>query len=188
MTSRIVLVRHTAPQIAPGVCYGRLEVPPAASWPADLERCLRSVPAATHIFSSPARRCRALADAIAERDRVDVVEDQRLLELDFGTWEGVRWDDIPRIEIDHWSSEVMERAAGNGESFRSLWERVATFGHELQETLAGTAVIVGHHGSLRCLHALLSGKSPQDIWQVTIPYGGVIEPTSQVRQDITLIC
>jgi alpha-ribazole phosphatase len=180
MTTRVVLVRHTVPQVAPGLCYGRLDVPLAASWPADLEQCLRSVPTAMHVFSSPARRCLALAEAIAARDGVDVVEDRRLLELDFGRWEGVRWDDIPRIELDLWCSEVVERAPGGGECLRSLWERVARFADELRNTPAGTIVIVGHHGSLRCLYALLAGQSPQEIWQATIPSGGVIELSSRI--------
>jgi alpha-ribazole phosphatase len=175
VTHRLALVRHTAPDIAPGICYGRLDLPLAASWPADLEQCLRWIPVATHILTSPARRCRALAEAVAARDGIDVVEDQRLWELDFGQWEGVRWDDIPRIDIDHWNSEIVERAAGGGESFRSLWGRVAALEQELRDSRTGTTVVVGHHGSLRCLHALLLGRSPQEMWQLRIPFGGVIE-------------
>jgi broad specificity phosphatase PhoE len=46
------------------------------------------------LYSSPLVRCRALAEAVAERLGLNVVFDPRLQERHFGSWELRPWDEI----------------------------------------------------------------------------------------------
>ena len=60
----LYLIRHPRPLIAPGVCYGRLDV--AAEDPLPIATALRALlPADAPVWSSPLQRCRETAGAIA---------------------------------------------------------------------------------------------------------------------------
>jgi alpha-ribazole phosphatase len=170
---RLVLVRHTRPQVAPGICYGRLDVELAPSWRADIEACLVSIRRATRVMSSPSRRCLTLAEALASRDGLTVESDARLLELDFGRWEGVAWDAIPRVELDAWAENPLDFAAGDGETVLALWSRIARFLAELVNGGDHEVVIVSHHGPIRALLARSERRGPDTLFSESVPWGGV---------------
>ena len=90
---RIALIRHPAPSIEPGICYGRLDVAVTAVGQAQITRLATDpgMQGATVVWSSPAARCRGLAEAIAVAQGVALNVDPRLQELDFGAWEGRAW-------------------------------------------------------------------------------------------------
>ncbi|WP_235913738.1 histidine phosphatase family protein [Teichococcus coralli] len=149
------MVRHLPTDMPPGHCYGRLDLSPGRmAEPAPVLAALRSFPAA-RLVSSPARRCRALAAAIGVARGLPVVLDARLLELDFGAWEGLAWEAVPRPALDEWAADPWGFAPPGGESGAGLVARVRAFHAELQ---AGT-VVVSHGGPLKVLAALLEGRA-----------------------------
>ncbi len=88
---RVALIRHSAPRIAPGTCYGRLDVAVDASADEQTLSKLVSEPGLhgfKRVWTSPAVRCRCLAEAIARSLSAPLSVDHRLWELDFGAWEG----------------------------------------------------------------------------------------------------
>ena len=97
----IYLLRHTAVALS-GVCYGRSDVALAAGWRRDFARCAAKLPPHLRrravVYSSPSSRCLRLARYLS----ADVQTDARLMELDFGAWEGCRWDAIPAAELTPW--------------------------------------------------------------------------------------
>jgi len=142
---RLYLVRHLAPLVDPGVCYGRtdLATDPAAqalALPA-LRAALPDVP----IYSSPLQRCAVLANALGG----PVTFDARLAELDFGSWEMRRWDDIPRADIDAWACDVTSYRPGGGESVAGMAARIAGFCADLAAANLSAAVVVCHAGAIR---------------------------------------
>jgi alpha-ribazole phosphatase len=169
-----ILVRHTQPALAEGICYGRMDLELASTWPREFDRCLAQIPTATCVFSSPSSRCLRLAQALGRRDRVDVQVDERLQELNFGTWEGRAWDDIPRDDIDEWVADPVDHAPGNGESLRMMWVRVLEFREAVLDRCSGNAVIVGHHGPLRALIAQAAGRPMESMLDHQIAWGGVV--------------
>jgi alpha-ribazole phosphatase len=100
--------------------------------------------------------------------------EERLLELNFGTWEGRAWDDIPRGGIDEWVADPVDYAPGGGETLRMLWGRVLALREALLERLSGTVVIVSHHGPLRALIAQAAGRPMESMLDHQIPWGGVV--------------
>lgn len=152
-----VFVRHPPLPALQGVCYGQLD--------ADLPRPVFDQAAAAvlpllpdwPIATSPARRCRGLADALhavrgASTAHAPPRADARLLEMDFGDWEGLRWDAIPRDALDAWSLDVCGYRPPRGESFLVLVDRV----RDALAALDRPHVIVAHAGVIRAaLH--LSG-------------------------------
>jgi hypothetical protein len=75
LLKRLILVRHTQPALAEGICYGRMDLDLAPTWPREFEQCLAQIPAAGCILSSPSSRCLRLAQALGRRDGVDVQVD-----------------------------------------------------------------------------------------------------------------
>lgn len=64
----IYLIRHTTPAIKKGLIYGRMDVPLAASFDQEKEVILKQLPSRLDaIYSSPSKRCCALADTLSAR-------------------------------------------------------------------------------------------------------------------------
>ncbi|MGI4976319.1 MAG: histidine phosphatase family protein, partial [Janthinobacterium lividum] len=84
-----------------------------------------------------------------------VVEDPRLRELDFGAWEGMAWDDVPRASLDRWAADLSGFAPPGGESGAALVARCRAAYAGMPAR--GCQVVVSHGGPLRVLAALAAG-------------------------------
>jgi alpha-ribazole phosphatase len=167
---RIVLARHPAPLIELGICYGRLDVPLHPD--ADVERLAHDplITGSAHVWTSPSRRCRELGERIAEVLFIPLSADPRLMELDFGEWEGKPWDDIPHADLDRWAADPLGFRAPGGQSGAELIARVADF----HATLTQDCIVVSHGGPLRVLSALLRGQ-PVDLFAPPQAIGTIVE-------------
>lgn len=145
---RLYLIRHPRPAVAPGICYGRSDLPLAEDAAACAAGLASLLPAGLPLYSSPATRCRLLAEALHRAP----IFDERLLELDFGDWEMKDWATIGRAAVDAWAADPFGFAPPGGESVAALRARVAAFLAELR----GTAVLVSHGGVLRACAAELA--------------------------------
>jgi alpha-ribazole phosphatase len=170
---KIALIRHPAPEIAAGTCYGQLDVPLAPEGISDIERIIEALagcPLAT-VWTSPAQRCLQLADAIARHWKIEARPDPRLQEMSFGAWEGLSWNDVPRAELDRWASDPLAFAAPGGESGASLIARVRTF-HGLIRQEQRDCAIVSHGGPLKVLTRLVLAEEV-DLLAPPPPLGSV---------------
>lgn len=161
--------RH-APPVAPGVCYGRLDVPVKLS-PDEAAHRIASqvdVPPA-RIWTSPSPRCRAPAAQLADRWAVELVVDPRLWELDFGAWEGMPWSDLAGDpEFEAWARDWKHRSPPGGESLNALETRVQSWTSELQA--GGPALLVGHAGVIRTLRVIMSDVSWDEAMTEPVPH------------------
>ena len=176
----IYLVRHTAPNIAPGIIYAASNVPVHE---AEFKRVIplldAALPESALIVTSPLTRCRRLADFLAmNRDggsnQRTVILDPRFIERDLGRWTGKRWDDIPRAEakaleadfLDHWPPPVetddgpvlrglnVYPRLGAGESVRAMQMRVVEGFEAAWDIAEGrNLVIVSHAGPIAAMIA-----------------------------------
>ena len=85
---------------------------------------MAALPPVARVVTSPRRRCRLLAEAIAAARGLELGEDARLAEMDFGAWEGRRWDALPRAELDAWAADFEGARPHGGESVAMLAARV----------------------------------------------------------------
>jgi alpha-ribazole phosphatase len=160
------LLRHLPTDIAPGHCYGRLDLPPGTGGDAGAALAGLAGFAVTALFSSPARRCLVLAEQVAAATGLAVRVDARLWELDFGAWEGRSWDAVPRAALDAWAADPWGFAPPGGESGAALVARVQDFHAQLPPG----AVVVSHGGPLKVLAALVEGR-PVDLLAPAPPMG-----------------
>jgi len=153
---KIHLIRHPTPAVAPNVCYGQTDLPLADPPSAAAMRLLQLLPAIDQVFSSPLRRCHELASALAAGSAKPLTADPRLMEIDFGEWEGRSWNEVPRQLLDQWAAAPFDFAPPQGESAAAMAERVIAFADDLvaaKQGKSGELAVVSHQGPLRVLIA-----------------------------------
>lgn len=166
----LILLRHTRPQGAAGLCYGVSDLPPGPDLPAEARRLAAQLPPVRRIVTSPLSRCARLAAALgAARGGLPVTEDARLRELDFGAWEGRAWDEIPRSELDAWAADLLHARPHGGETVAEMAARAAA---ALEEHGAPGTLVVTHMGVIR---AALHRAGSEDAWQARLEFGGWVE-------------
>jgi alpha-ribazole phosphatase len=174
MPRTLTLVRHTTPDIAPGVCYGQLDVGLAASFPEEAAQALRWVPHTDLIVASPLTRAARLAEYLAQAHQSALRLDPRLMEKHFGAWEGRAWDSIARAELDAWAADLMGYAPPGGESARHLMSRTEMLMRDLAQLPHDQIALVAHAGVLRAILARLGGIPLAATLAWDLPYGAVI--------------
>lgn len=162
----MIFVRHPVPDAVPGLCYGRMDLGIGSDAPAQISNALGVIPTRRPIISSPARRCMALAAPLAERDAGMPHQDERLWEMNFGTWEGLMWDDVPRSQSDPWVEDLWNLAPPGGESFSTVCARVKAAISEAPEH----AIIVAHAGVIRAAKVILLDHDIEQAFREQIPY------------------
>ena len=153
------LVRHAPVLAAPGLCYGASDLPaePDATRAA-AESLAAALPEGLEIHTSPLQRCEQLALALRGL-RPDLMPktDPRLVEMNFGRWEGLPWVDIPRAGFDTWLADFADaRPAGDGETVRELMARVAA-AWDAHRARGEPAVWITHAGVMRAVLLLSRG-------------------------------
>ena len=156
---RLILVRHPAPQVTSGTCYGRSDVAVAPHEMAKVRASLQAtLPAGVPLYASPLHRCAELAAALAQDLPASALHfDMRLAEMDFGAWEMQPWHAIARAEIDAWAADMAHYQPGGGEHVLAMTIRVDAFLQDLLREPHATAVVVCHAGPIRLLCALQAG-------------------------------
>jgi alpha-ribazole phosphatase len=170
------LVRHPAPVGGAGRCYGRTDLPTdAAETARAAERLATVLPPGARAFTSPLRRCQALADALQRRrPDLDIRPDARLVEMDFGHWEGRPWAALDAATLDAWTRDFWQHRPGGGESVQAVFARVE---QALDDSRAGPGDVVWltHAGVIRTVQLLARGvrriDRAQDWPRTPVPFG-----------------
>ena len=182
----VLFFRHS-PVVRKGICYGQshqathhnasavadLFNQAYASWrsqrPKTQDKSLHTTQ--VKLWSSPAPRCYEPARCIAELLNLNLTVDQRLLELNFGTWEGRGWDEIEHKEsarLHHWMTHWKTDSPPNGESLEVFQRRVAEWRTQLCPHTRH--ILIGHAGVLRALSVIEKLKTWDEAMSMSIPY------------------
>lgn len=166
--STLYLIRHPKVAVAPGVCYGRSDVPLAGPVSALAAGLREQLPAQFALLSSPATRCLTLASALGTPQI-----EPRLQEIDFGAWEMRSYDSIDRSLIDAWAADPMHFRAHGGESVAQMQARCLDALQAALQTHPENLVIVSHGGPIRVLAGHLRGLPEQAWMQLVFDYGSL---------------
>ncbi|GAB0115489.1 histidine phosphatase family protein [Acidisoma sp. C75] len=170
---RFALLRHPPVAGGAGLCYGRQDLPLA-----DAARDIPPLVAqlgplrGARIITSPLGRCRRVAEALAAASAAVVEDAPGLLELNFGAWEGRRWESIPQAEIAAWAADLWGFAPPGGEAGGVLAARVEA----VWAACLGACqpfLLITHGGPLKVLRSLAEGR-PIDLAAPAPPPGAVL--------------
>ena len=163
---QVFLIRHSRPDIEPGRCYGQLDIP-AFDIAATAEALAITLPAGLPVIASPLQRCRRLAEALHPVPRLDA----RLMEMNFGDWEGRTWDEIGREALDRWAAALFDHAPPGGESASMLQTRAVACLDSLAGEGLTACIVVTHAGVIRAASGHARTLPIAEWSQLPIAYG-----------------
>jgi alpha-ribazole phosphatase len=111
--------------------------------------------------------------------------DDRLAELDFGDWEGRRWDEIDRTDFDRWADDYVSQPAPGGQSWLDLSQKAAAFLTDLRSQPYENVIVVSHAGVIRALLALVLDIALVSTWRIEVPFASItlVQIGTDSRQD-----
>jgi broad specificity phosphatase PhoE len=164
----IAFVRHgeTPPNRA-GLLLGRSDAALTDRGRAQAERLAKTFDGlgVKHVLTSPLRRARHTAAPIASACGLAVEVDDRLIEIDYGEWEGRPLADLDRDVVDRWRGDSGFTPPG-GESLDVVAARMASF---CAEQLADRVVVaVSHVSPIKAAVTWTLGVSPELAWRMRL--------------------
>ncbi len=131
------------------------------------------------VVSSPLRRCRETADAVAGRLGLDVRVDDGVREADFGAWEGLTFAEVRERhpgDLAAWLRSTKAAPTGDGESFAEVSRRVALSRDKILARYAGrTVLLVTHVTPVKTLVRLALGAPPESLFRMELSAASLSE-------------
>lgn len=183
----LVLIRHPAPVVEAGICYGRSDLPLVEGAAVFAKRWLardtvQALPRPRALWSSPLMRCVQVARHLGSIMTLPVHEAACLAEIDFGDWEMRHWDDIGVAALERWSADLMQAREHGGESAAMLAARVGTWFDQL-DAKDGPVWCVTHAGVMRALAARALEVPLASLLARPVALGGLIWLQSNASAD-----
>jgi broad specificity phosphatase PhoE len=178
----LLLVRHGASQAnRPDTFLGRSDAPLTAEGRQQAEQAaalLAAEPVAA-VYASPLIRAHHTAERIAGGRNLPLFVDKRLVEQDFGRWEGLTFAEAAAqfpADFAAWQADAACCPPTGGETLDAVQARQLNFYQALRRDFAGqTAVIVGHGGALNALLCGLLQTPLRGLWPYRLALGSVTE-------------
>lgn len=172
-TSRVLFIRH--PETLGNTRHffsGRLDVDLTPEGEAQRDRAIQALVAwePDRVYTSPLKRCRAIAEPVAEKLGVPLVVDDRLIEIDFGVIESKTSEEAAQMGLAFPWPIVDGRSVPceGGESYEHIIERARGF-IEHAVTLVGKTACVTHGGFTRAIFAAAYGEDVDRFWFRVVP-------------------
>ena len=124
------------------------------------------------IYGSNLKRAFKTAEIIAKPHKINVESKKDLMEINFGDWEGLSFQEIQKSyphEFSKWQNNIMDFTIPHGESVLELKKRVETaFSEILNSARENNVAIVTHGGPIRViLSRILSPNALETVfWKI----------------------
>jgi len=138
---------------------------------------LLSAPQDFDFIASPLSRPRETMEIIRDAlglEAKDFPTDKRLMEISFGKFEGMTFDEISKKmpeEFAHRQKDIWLNAPPGGESYADLTERVEQWYLELKRD----TICVAHGGVSRSLRGIVLKLPPAEIVELDVPQDKVLK-------------
>jgi broad specificity phosphatase PhoE len=120
------------------------------------------------VVSSPLRRARATAEMVAFALGAEVQVEEALIEIDYGSLEGLKPAEVDRETWATWRRQPSWRPPG-GESLEEVQARVATWCEQVAtEAGSGTVVAVSHVSPIKAAAIWAMGLGPEVVWRLSL--------------------
>lgn len=175
----IYIVRHGQTHSnEKGEYYGRLDVPlnqEGIEQMQKLQASLRDI-VFDSVYSSKTKRTLESLKISGKHMYNKVQMDERLLELNFGDFEGKTYQEICTLfpeYMDEWNKDWKNFCPPNGESFTAFYKRVTSFFKDLLETKADQVFIMTHSGVIKAIYCYVLQNNPDLYWNLTAHNGKI---------------
>ena len=118
-------------------------------------------------FTSPLKRAKETAEIILAGRNIPIIDEERIIEVNFGSYEGCDFD-LPDEYIQNFFSAPEKYFSVNGmETMESIFARMTSFLQELfqREELQDKTILISTHGAaLSGLMTVIKGNSVDKYW------------------------
>jgi broad specificity phosphatase PhoE len=127
------------------------------------------------LYASPLQRTKESADILAGRLALPVQYRDDIIELDFGEWTGLTFDEVRRdARWEAWRTCRSMAVVPGGEGMRQVQERSVGALAELQRTHGDGAVVIVSHGDVIRAAILFALGMPLDLYaRIEISLGSI---------------
>lgn len=174
------MIRHGETALnAKGCYYGRTDAvlsEKGISQARYLKEILKEV-SFDYIVASPLVRAYNTAQIVMEEREQEIFGDRRLMEQDFGIFEGMTYKEIQNTypkELDAWNEEFSTYRIPKGESFADVRSRAEDFLRDIpsgRESKGEKMLIVAHKGTLGHLLAAMLKLPLDGYWNFVFEQG-----------------
>ena len=124
------------------------------------------------IYSSPIQRAKHTAEIVGEHNSIDVIIDDRLIELDMGKFTGVPYDEIfashGNVFMKFYNDEL-EIAHNGVETFADVKKRVlGIVDHVIEKHPDENVVLVTHMDPIKAMLSTIVNLSPTNLFELII--------------------
>lgn len=153
----LFLVRHGAASNVDGRIVGQVDVPLSETGAASIRALAAtwSGPAPLRVWASDLARSHESAKLLADHFEVAVSLDPRLREIDFGNWDGARWEDVrehDRSAFERFMDRWFEETPPGGETYARVEARAVAWLDQVWIDSPGPPVVaVAHGGTIRAI-------------------------------------
>lgn len=131
------------------------------------------------VYASDLQRAWEMAVTIAAPHGLPVRAEPRLLEMDFGDWEGLTYDEVQERypqALAAWEADPLNMAPPGGETLAHVVARVQSLLDDVVRIHPDhTVVLVAHGGPLRVLLCIVMGLDPRAHWQFRLDVASLSE-------------
>ena len=101
------------------------------------------------VYSSPLTRALLTAEAALGERTMEILTDDRLMEINGGVWEGKPWAQLPSLypqEAENWSLQPHLFHPEDGEHMREVYDRMSAAALDIAARHGGQTVVIATHG------------------------------------------
>ena len=173
---RLYLIRHGETALNAKGCYYAVLCEKGISQARYLKEILKEI-SFDYIVASPLVRAYNTAQIVMEEREQEIFGDRRLMEQDFGIFEGMTYKEIQNTypkELDAWNEEFSTYRIPKGESFADVRSRAEDFLRDIpsgRESKGEKMLIAAHKGTLGHLLAAMLKLPLDGYWNFVFEQG-----------------
>ncbi len=128
------------------------------------------------VYSSPLKRARQTAEAIAQQNKAEVMIAPGLIDFNYGEWEGLSNHEVQdkyRVVYSVWNDHPEQATIPGGESLDDVRKRAVAVVDEVVARHEGNVVLVSHRVVNKVLICALLGLDNSHFWNIRQDTGAI---------------
>ena len=179
----LFVIRHTEVDNPENLCYGNIEMPLVKNYEKKSKKFSDNLPKNIEkIFTSPSKRCTDLLNCM----NFEFSKRIELKELDFGDWEGKKWSEINKNDLNTWMNDFIYKSPKNGEKMIDLYNRVIDFTKNIFTMNLSKVLFVTHAGVIRALLSKGLEINLEDTFNIEINHDEIFSFKVDYQKELEL--
>jgi len=191
MTTIIDMIRHGEPEGGNRYRGHSIDDPLSEKGWLQMWQAVENRPVWDQVITSPMQRCKAFAEAYADKHQLPVIEEPRLVEIGFGAWEGLTSAEILATDkeaITRFYQDPVNNQPEGAERLRAFQSRVNDSLQDMLKQQAGKkTLLVVHAGVMRAAICAMTLSPLLSMYRMSIGNAAIIRIKDDGIRPATVI-